>query len=151
MRSLYMLPRSYSAPSSIMNSCDEILPIDDILRPMTADDLIDRLKESSRAKYLQRIYKSMMDECGCKLDPVIDGGREVGMNLHKRFHRNNVRSAFKYVNHWILLDSIVAEDLPDALKKEDAMAQLLWDLANFPLPEVLNRLKREHNIVLRIE
>jgi uncharacterized membrane-anchored protein YjiN (DUF445 family) len=120
-----------------------------INKQINQDDLVFKLREVRQARKNQRILKNMLIECGRKWDTSVDSKRLIAQKIAKTYNRKTVDSCFKYVNRWLLHNAIA--EIPEDVYSEDFVCQVLYDLSEFPLEQVLYRLKNEYGAILNLD
>lgn len=105
------------------------------------DDLVKILHRVRKERSEQRLFKRVL------MDFDDDDDNHYTRLFQKRKTTyNHVNERLVYINKYMLMGGI--ETLPlDYLGDEDSLCGVLYDLANFPLPLVLDRLQSEGAIV----
>lgn len=108
------------------------------------DDLVSRLREARRVRNESRLFKTVRYGLQSWADDDDDipppPPSKSSSKSKKKLNLNNVRSAMSYCNHYFLLG---INSLGFQHTTEDASSQILYDLVNFPLDMVMQRLERE--------
>lgn len=109
----------------------------------TVDDLVERLRTARRERAEQRMLKSVRAHGRWEDDDgdIIIISAPSSPKQWPICDMNTPRHAFNYVNKYFLLGAVMR--IPFGKTSENDMCELLYDLSTFPLPMVIERMKKE--------